>query len=158
MAELATEIGISRATLYRYFKTRDELISALATDSLERITAGVQEVPTNLQSYREAFRLLLQALLSLADRYHFVANEPRCLRDPAVKLELERQYAEMFTMIDDAKAAGEIRPELPAAWVASCFDAVLWSAWWTVREGHVAPNDAETLAFETFWRGAGTNV
>ncbi len=152
MAELAEGLGISRATLYRYFPKREQLVHALALEAVRLIDEASNQLKLLQNSYLEAFGELIELLVPIGDRYHFFVTEPRCIRHEDVKKEVERQYQQLFEMIDQAKAHGEINPQLPTAWVAACFDSAVWSAWWTVTQGSVAPNDAQRLAVESFRR------
>lgn len=153
MAEIAEGLGVSRATLYRMFPNRDALIRELALDALHLTDVAAASVPQNVSSYREAFARLIEALVPYGDRYHFLMNEPRAMRDPEVKAGVERQYTQMYAFIDEAKAAGELDPEQPTRWVASVFDSIIWSAWWSVSEGNIAPKDVAELAMRSFWGG-----
>ncbi len=152
MAELAEGLGVSRATLYRFFPNRDALISALALDSLRLTEEAAKSLPLST-SYRAAFHDLVCALVPIGDRYYFLMNEPRALRDPKVKAGIDEQYEQMYAFIDEAKAAGELRADLPTRWIATIFDSIIWAAWWSVAEGNVAAKDVADLATTSFWQG-----
>lgn len=153
MVGLAEATGVSRATLYRYFPNREQLIRALAFQSIEDMDAAADGIFEGLRSYRDAFRALIDAIVPLGAAYHFLARESNAFEDPDVKAALRRQDAELAGMIEEAKEAGELDRELPTRWIAEHLDAVVWIAWSQVAEGHVARNDAASLAFRTFWGG-----
>ncbi len=156
MAEIAEGLGVSRATLYRFFPNRDALIREVALDSLRVIEEAVTQLPPTVLSCRQAFQQLIEALVPYGERYYFIMNEPRAMRDPTVKAAVERQYDAMYELVDAAKAAGEIDATLPTRWVGAMFDSVIWAAWWSVAEGNVAQKDVASLAMRSFWSGMRT--
>lgn len=153
MATLAEATGVSRATLYRYFPNREELVRALVFQSIEDMDAAAEGIFEGLPSYQDAFRVLIGAIVPLGAAYHFLTREANAFDDPEVKAALHKQETELAEMIEEAKEAGELDRELPTRWIAHHLDAVVWIAWSEVAAGHVARNDAAGLAFRTFWGG-----
>ncbi len=153
MIGLAGAIGISRATLYRYFPNRAELIKNIALQSIEDTSTATNGIYVGVHSYREAFSRMIDALLPLGASYHFLSREFAALGDPEVFEATKKQDEEFFALIDEAKGAGEIDSTLPTRWIARHFDGVLWLAWTELAEGYVASRDAPKLAFRTFWGG-----
>ncbi len=152
MAEIAEQARVGRATLYRYFASRDALIRALALESMaeiDRVTAPIGEQST---SARHALQLIFDAIVPIGERYHFLMSQPY---DEAseVEREYDRQAAELGELIEMAKDEGSIAREVPTAWVAALFDALIYTAWFTVHEGSIASRDAAALAFRSLLDG-----
>lgn len=53
MGEVAARAGISRASLYRYFANKDELIQAYTMRELDRIFTGIDEAMDSYDSFEE---------------------------------------------------------------------------------------------------------
>ncbi len=153
MAEIAAALSMSRATLYRYFPSRDALVRELALDAIRVTDEAAARVDKSVETYREAFESLLAESLPYGDRYHFLMSEPRVMQDPEVRAAVERQNQELVAMIDEAKQWGELDSAVPTAWIAAAFDALMWAAWSSVYDGTVAAADAPRLAMQTFWQG-----
>ncbi len=158
MQDLAKKMTVSRATLYRYFPTREALIHDLALEALQATDAAVEGIYDDVTSYQEAFRRTMEAVIPLGTYYHFLAQEGHLYNDPEVMAEVTRQSEQMRTMIDGAKASGELDPSLPTRWVEQHFDALIWVGWSMVHEGYVARREVADLAFKTFWRGVQTQT
>ena len=151
MSEVAEAAGVGRATLYRHFPTRDALVRELALEAIERTDAAVAPVFAQGLSSEDALLGMLEAIVPLGDRFHFLSNEH--VEDEEVAEGIRRQARETASFVEQAKVDGLFAPELPTAWIVAAIDALVWTAWATVREGTVAPRDAASLAFRTLVRG-----
>lgn len=158
MAEIADAASVSRATLYRHFPSREELIREVALLAIEDSDRATAHIGVGVQTYRRAFELLFEAMIPLGARYHFLSGESAVMRDPLIAREVERQTREIREMVDGAKAAGELREGLPSAFVASFVDALIYAAWSSVARGDVSPADAADLAMATLWDGVGAQM
>lgn len=117
MGDIAQEVGVSRPTIYRYFRDRDALISALVEARSRRMfdkaRAYLRERPTFADQ-------IVDGVVDLVDRGR---------RDPIVKLIITPEHMDTATallgstglaarltyemwspLIDEARERGEIRP------------------------------------------------
>ena len=114
MGEVAAAAGISRATLYSYFPSRELLLEKLAQVSLtetgERLRAArLEQVPIP-----EGLTRAVRALVTVGDHYIVLARE-HVQPDPA---QFEQQLAApLRALLERGQAAGEIRTDLSAAWL-----------------------------------------
>lgn len=153
MAVIAKEMGISRATLYRHFPSREELIRDIALEAIRVTDEATAHVGQDVTTWREAFFQTIEALIPFADRYHFLRIEPVAYEDEQVKEGMERQYAQLDDMARGARRDGEIDPDIPTSWVTIAFNSLIWGAYWAVHDGRLAPRDAAKMVMRVFWRG-----
>ena len=153
LARIAEEAGVGRATLYRHFSSREDLVRALAMESIREIDESTADLESRARSARHALELIFAAVAPLGERYHFLTRETGLLDDPELACETKRQAAAINKLIEAAKAEGSIAREVPTAWVAAAFDALIYAAWSAVEEGSIARNDAGGLAFRTLLDG-----
>lgn len=153
MGEVAQEIGVSRATLYRHFPTRDDLLRELALEAVRVTDEAVAHIGIGIATYEQAFALMFEALVPIGDRYHFLSNEAWLLSDEVVAREVTRQARSTAALVQGAQAAGEIDPSLPASYVTRQFDAAIYVAWSTVEGEELETAEAVRLGMRTFWRG-----
>jgi TetR/AcrR family transcriptional regulator, repressor for uid operon len=121
MQDVAKEASMSAGNLYRYFESKDALVSGLCERDRERFGADFQHVATAPD--------VMGALVALG-RKHFVEEDrSRCIqfmeiwaeatRNPAVAAvcgSMDREVNQLLVeIIDAAKAAGQVSPEIDSA-------------------------------------------
>jgi AcrR family transcriptional regulator len=115
MADVATAAGVARATLYRYFPSRDALLDELAGVAARE--AGEQLAAASLDrvSAPDAVVRAVRALVGVGD-YFVLLDRGRARAGPG---EYERRVAApLRAVIERGQAAGELRGDVPAAWLA----------------------------------------
>lgn len=154
MAELAAAGGISRATLHRRYPRREDLVGAL----VRRALTEVEQAFARAQAAGEGPVLarLVRELLPVAYDFGFLARVP-----DAEITDAEATWAELDSRLTrlagDAQERGELRRDMPPAWVATALISLLSGAADAVGSGALAPRDVERLVLATLTEGlAGT--
>jgi len=112
--DIATKAGVGPGTLYRHFPTRDELIEAVYFSQVERLaSAGTQlaesDKPTEaLRDWMLMFIDHISEKLIILPVLNSLAGGPSRLYESS--REQIRESLEL--LVDRAKAAGEVRPDL----------------------------------------------
>jgi AcrR family transcriptional regulator len=126
LAALARRVGLSRPSLYEYFRSREELVAAIVTDELpewtrhlDRAVAAADGVPAKIEAY------LRTELEIITDGSHgaVVALSAHALPDSSreqIRAEHERLLAPLVAVLRDA---GVPRPELRALLVHGMVEA-----------------------------------
>ncbi len=115
MSDVAAAAGVARATVYRYFPSRQSLLDELArlavNDAGARLdSARVDEVPAD-----EGVRRAVRALVDVGDYFVVLARE-RVRADPE---EFDRGVAmPLRRLVERAQSVGEIRGDIPSVWLA----------------------------------------
>src|SRR5688500_2132294 len=76
MEELARAAGVSRATLFRRYPSRAELVADLSRRALDAYVRDVDRVEPERGPATEALRRVLAHLVALAPRYGLLALQP----------------------------------------------------------------------------------
>jgi TetR/AcrR family transcriptional regulator, mexCD-oprJ operon repressor len=112
MADVAAAAGVARATVYRYFPSRqlllDELTALALQDADERLRAArLDEVPA-LEGIDRAVRGLVEVGAPLVV----------LLRDPTRPKDFDRTLARpLARLFERSRAEGHVRDDLPATWL-----------------------------------------
>ena len=121
MDEIANQSGFGKATLYYYFKSKEDVFSAILEDGWISIWESLEPIIADQKSPRQAFVNLLIKIAEIAQErpglFEFLVNAPK-----AIKLEKQpwkeyqhRLYGVIQGLLEDGVKAGEfpkINPEL----------------------------------------------
>jgi TetR/AcrR family transcriptional regulator, mexCD-oprJ operon repressor len=114
MLDIAAAAGVGRATVYRYFPSRQALLDELAGVAVERARDGLSAAGLDTVPAPEGVSRAVRALVAVGE-YFVVLERERVRPDPS---ELEAQVgAPLLSMIERGQAAGEIRSDVPASWL-----------------------------------------
>lgn len=74
MGDIASRLGVSRVTIYRYFANRDEIAVEVQVRMLEKINSipPLAEGAPTLESYRSGVRAILRSYASLREAYRYI--------------------------------------------------------------------------------------
>ena len=152
LGDVADHAGVGRATLHRYFASREILMIALAKQAMAELNEAVDAATANAESHTHGLRLALDAIIPLANRQAFLANQP-VDDDPEIAAAYQADLAELRDEIDAARGEGLFSPDVPTEWIAQTYDALIYAAWQMVRDGHATPRQASGLAWRTLTLG-----
>lgn len=155
LGDIAERAGVGRATLHRHFPTRRHLVRALTLDALHRLAQASDQIARAAQGPEQAFRLLIEAIVPLGDRYRFLASDPLRGDETDVRIVYDRRRSDLTAHAEALKAAGLIARDVPTPWVVASIDALVHAAWQAVEAGEIARLDAPDLVFATLTRGLG---
>ena len=152
MADVAAAAGVHRATLYRHFPEREDLIAALHRRAMEEAAEAIDAARPEEGPALEALERILTALAALGDRYRVLLREGGHLseRDPGEKTRLG---ARLVALAARGQAAGEIRGDVPPLWVVEAVFAVMTAGLRMVSEGTLVPEEIPGLVRRTVLEG-----
>ncbi|MEO0548710.1 MAG: helix-turn-helix domain-containing protein [Pseudomonadota bacterium] len=154
LSEVADRAGVGRATLHRYFSSREDLIRALAKTAIEEMDTAVEDACKDAASFSEVVRLSLIALVPLGDRYAFLEHEA-LEDDPELEAAFTEEKHETTKMVESAKQEGLFDEAIPTSWIVQAYDGLLYAGWESVRTGEATAVQAADLAWKTLIFGLG---
>ena len=135
MQDFFAASGLSAGLVYRYFRSKDELIANLASEALEQLHASVEEAIAvgERPGTEEVLARLLRTIdeLDARERIARVAVHVwgEALVNPAVgsvfTAEIVRLQAAMERLVATAQAAGQLDRDLEPAYAARALYAIL---------------------------------
>jgi TetR/AcrR family transcriptional regulator, mexCD-oprJ operon repressor len=151
MAEVAAASGVSRATLYRYYPSRETLLRALAAQALTDAGSRVADAGLERCPVPEAIERIVRALLAVGDRYAVLLSE-QVDPDPA---EAERVVgAPLRAVFARGIEEGVLRDDLPPEVLQELFGGLLTAAIKLVGERRLGLEEAAAITTALFLDGA----
>jgi len=146
MQDVAKACGATKSMLYHYFPTKDDLLSAMLMEHLERLVQSVEEAIETQAPSREKLLPLVHAYTqksAQSRRRHMIAMQdvkylPRAMQTPLI--ELQRRLTELV-----ADLLREINPGLPAEvykpYTMMLIGMLNWTDMWYRPGGAMKPQE-----------------
>ncbi|MEL8055679.1 MAG: TetR/AcrR family transcriptional regulator [Pseudomonadota bacterium] len=154
LSQVADLAGVGRATLHRYFSSRDSLFDELARIAISEMDDAVEEACKDAKTHSEALEISMRVLIPLGNRHSFLAQVPFDEAD-GLSQEFERLDRETLDLVEEAKAEGLFADAVPTAWIVQAYNHLLYAAWESVRTGETTQDQAVALAWQTLTTGLG---
>lgn len=151
MGQLATMVGLSRATLCRYFASREAMMLALFEAGCSQAEQALARARPQEGSVEQGIKRLIEELLPIAELYAYIDQE--LSGNPAMATRAEPFSQSLTSLFQQWQASGELRIDLPAAWLVESMSALLRSAATMIRSGRLARRDAAQSVFGLLWQG-----
>lgn len=151
--EIAAAIGVSRATLHRYFAGRAALIDALEQLAFGQMREALKSARWQEGSATEALRRLVAACESVSGYLTLLYAYSQDSDTNELKqgwLEIDSEIKELFLR---GQRQGEFRPDLAAGWLTEAFYSLVSGAGWSINTGRAAPRDFALMITELLLHG-----
>jgi AcrR family transcriptional regulator len=150
VGEIARAAGVGRATLYRHFPTREELLVAIDERAFEETEAAFAASRLAEGTASAALERLVTAVLEIGDRYRFLLAEDAVKRD---RKRDERFAAPLFALLERGQAAGEFNRSMPPRWMLEVLGHVIVAAVREIAEGRLDRDAAPAVVTGTLLNG-----
>jgi AcrR family transcriptional regulator len=146
MAEVAAAAGIARGTLYRYYPTREALLTALEVAANEEAAQSLAEANLDQVPLEEALARATRALVAVGEHFIVLLRERRP-PEPGFT-------APLAALIERGRDNGQLRSDVP---VTTLIESLLVLVGACVRTGEAVGMGAEDMsstALRLFLTGA----
>jgi TetR/AcrR family transcriptional repressor of mexCD-oprJ operon len=125
MTDIAAAAGMGRATLYRYFPTREALLVGLATAGIDELVRRIAEADLDNTPAREAIARVARAVVMTGHKYIALADLDSAVID---KRTVERQVmAPLHALLQRGAVEGALRDDLAPEMLLTTFVGLLTS-------------------------------
>lgn len=161
MNEVAAACGLSKATLYHYYKDKYALLFSIADSHVSRLCGIAAEALAQQETPREQLQRLIRRLV---EEYAHAQNAHRVLTEDVKFLEAadrERILAQQREVVDSfARVVAALRPDLRATALAKpltmlLFGMINWMFTWMRADGELAYEDMAPIVCDLFLGGLG---
>ncbi len=149
MERVAAAAGVSRATLYHHFHSRDALMDRLTDQSIGEVTAALAAARAAEDTAPEAMERVLRAAWQVIGRYRGLVIVNQRLERGELRARLAPALAPVRALIQRGQRDGAFDPELPAEWLLSTVIDLIHAASRQVTSGAMDPGAAERALLRT---------
>lgn len=155
LQELASAAGVSRATLYRFAATREQVLEVTRQHSIQVIAAIQDDAALEAMPPMDALRQLITRHIEEREFCVFLVSEiaPH-FNNRSVPAECLRLEERMDSFFARAQEQGKLRRDMPSRWLTDLFFGVLFSLCESEFRGRIARCDMQRLFEEAFLNGA----
>jgi TetR/AcrR family transcriptional regulator, mexCD-oprJ operon repressor len=150
MAEVATAAGVGRATVYRYYPSREALLQALADAALREAGERLADAGLDRAAVPEAIERIVRAVVGVGDRYIVLTRE-RIRHDPD---DTERLRAPLRSVFTRGVDEGVLRADVPVEVLLELFGGLLGAAVRLVGERQLGLEEIAATTTALFLDGA----
>jgi TetR/AcrR family transcriptional repressor of mexCD-oprJ operon len=151
MAEVAEAAGVGRATLYRYFASREELLRALTKAAINDASTRLVDADLEHVPVPEALARMTRALLVSGTKFIVIMDDPQHI-DPE---EVERRVGDpLRAVLSRGIEDGTIRQDFPVEFLAHLWGGMLVSTIRSMRELQIGVERASAAMSSVFLHGA----
>jgi AcrR family transcriptional regulator len=146
LEQVAVGAGLSRATVYHHFESRDALLDALTERSVREVRAALDAARPDEDSAAAAMERVLRAAWQVVGRYRgLVIVNPQRLERGQLRKRLDPALAPVRAVIARGQRDGDFDPELPAEWLLGILTDLIHAASRLVSAGAMETEQAERL-------------
>ena len=150
MERVAAAAGVSRATLYHHFASRDALLDALTDQSIAEVAAALHSARPEEGHPAEAMERVLQAAWEVIGRYRgLVIVNPQRLARAELRTRMHPALTPVRALITRGQRSGAFDPELPVEWLIGTITDLIHAASREVTAGAMTPASAERALLRT---------
>jgi AcrR family transcriptional regulator len=150
LATVATAAGISRATLYRYYKSREVLLEALVRDAIDEAARRLADAGLERAPVEDAIERILRAFVTVGDRYAVLISDLPWY-EKADKSQLQTPVRAVLTR---GIESGVLRNDLSAEVLNELLGGAALSAIKLTQHHNLGQEEASAAAASLFLDGA----
>ncbi len=150
--EVAVEAGIGRATVYRYFKTREQLVSALWEAALSEVEERLVADRPEQAPFEEGLIRVVRAIASVGERYAVLLREQN---NEGLERGREMLGDRVFALLERGQRSGALRDDVSLELIAEMFGGIVLSGLRRALEQGLGIDEASIAVVGVFLRGAG---
>jgi AcrR family transcriptional regulator len=150
LATVATAAGVSRATLYRYYKSREVLLQALVRDAIDEAARRLADAGLERAPVEDAIERILRAFVTVGDRYAVLVSDLPWY-EKADKSQLQTPVRAVLTR---GIESGVLRNDLSAEVLNELLGGAALSAIKLTQHQRLGVEEASAAAASLFLEGA----
>jgi AcrR family transcriptional regulator len=147
--------GLSRTTVFRHFRRRDELLLAVCLEVSTTVEERLDAAPLESLDPLTALKFLTHTAVELADQFGVVLSVQLDLEVfPEVWVRFESLHERCRLVCERAQQSGLLRSDVSSQWLAAVYYGLVQALFDCLVRGTVTATGADELLFNQFVQGA----
>lgn len=149
MAEIASEAGVGRVTMYGHFSSRAEVVEATFARAMDRAEATLSGLDLEGAPFAALERLVVASWRIVGESPLILQAAEEVLGSDAVRQHHAQPLERLRRLVRRGRRSGAFRKDLPEDWLIACYYAVLHGAAEESRSGRLADTHADRVVWRT---------
>lgn len=151
LTDVAIKAGVGRATLYRLFKNKEDLVTAITQYCLEEYDKATNTIEAEAKSAMHALQLLFHYAIPLTSEFKFLTHLEYFIEISPELQAIEVQHkTEMYELIHEIIAEVNIDNMFTATWLYNFIEGLFYAGFLQQTEENSSAEQAAELAFHCF--------
>lgn len=149
MAEIASEAGVGRVTMYGHFSSRGEVIEAAFVRAMDRADSTLSGLDLEGDPFAALERLVVASWRIVGESRLVLQAAEEELGPDVVRQHHAEPLDRVRRLVRRGRRSGVFRKDLPEDWLIACYYAVLHGAAEESRSGRLADTQADRVVMRT---------
>ena len=151
LTDVASKAGVGRATLYRLFKNKDDLVLAITHYCIDEYELATQHIEKQAKSALHAIELYIHATMPLTLEFQFLISLDYFVDISPEFKKIEQQHkAEMIELIEEIKKEVPVNKKLTNSWLYNVLEGLFFAGWLQQTADSCSAEQAAELAYYSF--------
>lgn len=154
LEDVVAASGLGRTTVFRHFRSRDDLLHAVLHEVTSEFDAMLDEARLDEGSPTEALVRLVSAAGEIAHRLPILVSARHHEFQELAEADADAALMRVNRLFERGQQAGEFRTDVSAAWLTAATHAIMEAAFMHIGEGHAETADLSALVLPYVVGGA----
>lgn len=151
-SEICNELWVSRATAYKFFNDKDDLLFQICNIVLDKIDDLLNWIMNDnwLDPFQKLEKIIIWKV-ELLNEYYFLYSFSQIINNKQILDRYYQQYFRIWKLLDQLKEKKLIKTELTTDWLLYTLDWLFYAWWYAICDWYLWPKQIEKNTIKTYF-------